>query len=367
MVSLEDKVRFLGSPAAYSGRADPAITVVLAVETHMSWVFLVGSEAYKLKKPAKTSFLDFSTPEARRAHCLEEVRLNLRLAPDTYLGVTALTLKTGLAPASMPASTADLAPVETRMPLPATGLTLDGSGPVVDWLVRMRRLPEGRLMDRLIARGELTAADVARLGGVLADFYSGLEPAGIAPEAYLERFRHQHSLNMAVLERSLPGSDQGLLREVAAVVEAFLDSDAGLLRRRVLAGRVVEGHGDLRPEHVCLTWPPVVIDCLEFNRFLRLVDPFEELAFLSLESARMGAAWVGEALAGSLAEALHDRPDRRLTAFHTAFRALLRAQLIMGHLQEPSPRTPELWPGLAREYLALGLQEARSLAARSAP
>ena len=338
-VPLEAKVRFLGSPAAYAG----APASVRALETHMSWVFLAGREAYKLKKPVQTPLLDFSTLAARQADCLEEVRLNRRLAPDVYLGIQALTFE------------------------PGEGLSLGGRGAAVDCLVHMRRLPARHMMERVIARGALTPGHIESLGGLLANFYTRQQPAKIDPDAYLDRFRSQHLFNMAILGRPRSGLDCGRLHQAAQAVETFLDQDAALLKDRVRSGRVVEGHGDLRPEHICLTDPPMVIDCLEFSRFLRLVDPFEEVAYLGLECARLKAGWVGESLRRTLENALDDHPPDKLLAFHTVFRALLRAQLTLAHLDEPSPRMPRRWPKRARSYLDLAQDAVRLLTPPRAP
>jgi aminoglycoside phosphotransferase family enzyme len=116
---------------------------------------------------------------------------------------------------------------------------------------------------------------------------------------------------------------------------------------------LVECHGDLRPEHVCLVDPPVVIDCLEFDPALRQLDPFEELAFLGLECTVLAARWVGPRLTARCARALGDAPPAALLDLYVACRAVLRARLSLAHLLEPDPRTPEKWLPLGRRYLDL--------------
>jgi aminoglycoside phosphotransferase family enzyme len=122
------------------------------IETHISHVFLAGDLVYKLKKPVRFDFLDFSTIAARERACREKVRLNQRLAPDVYLGVVAVTRSA------------------------AAGFELDGDGEVVDWLVAMRRLPTELTLDALFRRGELTADHIQRLAEVLSRFYRSLPP-----------------------------------------------------------------------------------------------------------------------------------------------------------------------------------------------
>jgi aminoglycoside phosphotransferase family enzyme len=338
-VSTRDKVAFLSSAAAYA----QTVRTVEIKETHMSWVFLAGDRAYKLKKPVKYPFLDFSTLAAREADSREEVRLNGRLAPDVYLGVVPLT--------------AD-----------ADGtLALDGTGATVDWLVMMRRLPDERMLDNAIAEGTATQDQIGRVADVLARFYRSIGPADVSPEDYVGQFAREQAKNRALLEDESFDLPRATVTTVLAKVEAVLADKPELLMDRARERRIVDGHGDLRPEHVCLNDPPVIIDCLEFNRAFRLVDPFDELAFLGLECEQLGAPWIGEILIDHCAQELGGRPPERLLAFYTAYRACLRARLSLAHLREPHPRTPEKWLPHAKAYLAiaeracamLDLQEAR--------
>lgn len=329
------KVRFLSSPNAY----DPRPKDVRVVETHMAWVFLTDREAYKLKKPVRHPFLDFGSIAAREADCREEIRLNRRLAPDVYLGLVPLTSDR------------------------SGRLALDGQGAVVDWLVRMRRLPSEHMLDQAIGRGGPARRDVERLADLLAGFYLAQEPAAdMGAEAYIGRFRSQHALNMDILERFGDIFDGQRLRETASAVENFLDSGRRTLEARVGHGRIVDGHGDLRPEHICLVEPPAVIDCLEFNRYLRLVDPFDDIAYLSLECAMLGAEWIGEVVGQRVEARLQDHPSRALVAFYTVFRALLRARLALAHLIEPDDRPLDRWPRLAQAYLEAARRACEPLA-----
>jgi aminoglycoside phosphotransferase family enzyme len=114
---------------------------------------------------------------------------------------------------------------------------------------------------------------------------------------------------------------------------------------------VLDGHGDLRPEHVCLLQPPVVIDCLEFNAAMRQVDPFDEVGYLGLECGMAGAPWIAARLLEGCATALGDRPHPALQQLYIAQRAMLRARLALAHLLDPVPRTPDRWPVRARRYI----------------
>lgn len=326
--SEADKVLFLSRQEVWPHRPDR----VEVVETHMSWVFLAGPRVFKLKKPVRTAFLDFSTLAWREAAVAAELRLNRRLAPEVYVGCQALRIG------------------------PDGGLSLTAPGRPVDWLVEMQRLPDTLSLQALIVAGTATEAKLAPFATVLAAFYRGLPAEQIAPADYAEKFAREFAETARVLSDPTLGLDAPDLPESLARFEAAYDAVRTVLEERVRAGRVVEGHGDLRPEHVFLVDPPVAIDCLEFNRGLRTVDPFDEIAYLALECASLGADWVFRALRDRLEVALDDRPDPALLAFYWRYRALLRARIALLHLTGPVLRDPDKWRPMARRYIALADQ-----------
>ncbi|MDN2568306.1 hypothetical protein N1F89_18940 [Aquibium sp. A9E412] len=324
--ALAETVRFLADPAVYGPEAHGGATArVEARETHMSWVFLTAHRVYKLKKPVRYPFLDFSTVALRGRFCREELRLNRRLAAESYLAVRRI------------ARAAD------------GGLALDGAGDTVDWLVEMVRLPEAEMLDRRIAGGRLSRADVEALGARLAAFYAGQAGRRHDGRAYGARLVAEQAVNRRVLARG-PAALDGAAAPLAAV-DAALERLRPQLAERAEAGLLVDGHGDLRPEHVCLADPLQIIDCLEFNPLLRCVDPFDEVGYLGLECAVLGAGWVAPLLAAPLAARLAP-PSPALAALYRAFRALLRARLCMAHLLETPVRKPAKWRPLAGRYLA---------------
>lgn len=306
--------------------------VAQCIETRMSWVFLAGDRVLKLKKPLSTPVLDFSTLAAREFNCREELRLNARLAPGVYLGLLAL---------QWDGHHLSLGP-DARLP---------GNGRTVDWLVLMKRLPVHRMLDQALADGQVAPADIDELLAVLAPFYRKATVAAIPPEAYADRFRLELALHREVLldgRWRLAGAAQALDGLASALAR-----HRGLLLARAARQRLVEGHGDLKPEHVCLLHPPVVIDCLEFSPALRQVDPFDEIAFLGLECTMGGAPWVGRQLAHGCSLALGDAAPAPLMHLYTAHRALLRARQAIAHLHDPVPRTPLAWVPRAERYIGL--------------
>lgn len=324
--TLEAKVHFLSSPSSYSHRPDH----VIAKETHMSWVFLAGERVFKLKKPVRYSYLDFTTLEARERYCREETRLNRRLAPGVYRGVVPLTCS-------------------------STGvMALGGGGGIVDWLVEMQRLPADCMLDVRLKEGRVGKEDIRRLAQVLANFYRRAERPAIDPDMPFRHFTHELAQNRAVLLCPDLWPDQSRASVLLDQLEAALTRIRPRLRERAQSGCIVDGHGDLRPEHVCLTDPIVIFDCLEFNRDLRLVDPYDELTFLGMECAHLNAAWFGGALIERVSEIIGDVIPHDLLDTYTALHAVLRARLSLAHLLDPVPREPQKWAPQARQYLDLG-------------
>lgn len=325
---LAAKVAFLRRPETHG------VTRVEALETHMSWVFLAGEQVLKLKKPVRFPFLDFSTLAAREHDCREEVRLNARLAPGVYLGLRALQWD-GRSLALLPPE---------RVSAPAR---------TVDWLVLMRRLPAGQMLDVRIEAGQVMPEDIDAVVALLVRFYRHAGAVSVPADEYVAHFHREQAANREVLLRpqfELQQASTALDRMDSALVDR-----AGILRERSRGGRIVDGHGDLRPEHVCLLQPPVIIDCLEFNAALRRVDPFDEAACLGLECDLAGAPWIGPRVVAGLAGLLDDRPSSALIGLYTAHRALLRARLAMAHLLDPHPRMPARWPSIAQRYVQRAL------------
>jgi aminoglycoside phosphotransferase family enzyme len=157
------------------------------------------------------------------------------------------------------------------------------------------------------------------------------------------------------------GLPSGLVRRVDSIQHRFLFHRQNALEQRIWKRSIVDGHGDLRPEHIWLGDPVRIIDCLEFNPHLRTVDPFDEIAFLSVECDRLGAGWASKYITRRIMRGLRDGLSEELFLFYRCHRAMLRARLAIAHLLEPNPRTPDKWPRLARAYLEIAGADATRL------
>lgn len=320
---LAAKVAFLADPSAYPEEA--AVSVEL-IETHFAYVFLAGRYVYKLKKPVEHGQVDYTTRAARRAACELEVALNRRLAAPVYLGVVALTASGG-------------------------GLALDGAGEPIDWLVHMRRLPEDRSLDVLASRGGPDESDLRALIVKLDAFYRRAARAPWTPERYrlqLDRAGDEAALQLSA---AVDGGDAQRVARVRRTQRAWLAEHASLVEGRLREGRVVDAHGDLRPEHVFLDGEPQIIDCLEFSQALRWLDSAEELCFLSLECERIGAARVGKRLLELYVEVAGDAVAPELLAFYRAQRAMLRGVLAVWRMRKAEGAAAARWLERARWYV----------------
>ena len=289
-------------------RSDLAAGADEVRETHISWVFLRGDRVHKVKKPIALPFLDFSTLAARRAACEAEVRLNRRLAPDVYRGVVPIRVDR-----------------EGRH-------RIGGEGQVVDFAVEMRRLADHDRADARLARGELTVSDLDRIAVHIAGFHAGARCDDETrrfgtPEAIAINVRENFAETRGALEALLEPEEA---RELEHWQLQLLERGEDRLRARIEAGRVRDGHGDLRLEHVYLEGERVVIiDCIEFNDRFRYADVCADLAFLSMDLAWHGRIDLAERALATYAQATSDYDLYPLVDFYESYRATVRGKVSM--------------------------------------
>lgn len=296
----------LRCPEAYPVALQSEITLV---ETHISWVFLLERDVFKVRKPVNLGFVDFGTLQLRREDCEAEVRLNARLAPDVYRGVVAIwqqadgSLQVGAEPA----------------------------GPIVDWAVHMRRLPEAQRADTLLSAGELSAAMVEKIARRIAQFHAEQPTdAAIARFGTLAAVWHNVQENFGSTQDTLTRYlDPDEAEELRGAQTRFLQTHVGLLQRRIAGGKVRDTHGDLRLEHIYLT-PQLeitVLDCIEFNERFRFADVCADIAFLSMDLSRLGRPDLGELLLCKYVEESQDYELYEVVDFYQSYRAFVRGKI----------------------------------------
>lgn len=315
------------------------------IETHISWVLVGRDEVIKIKRPVDLGFLDFSTPELRRRASQAEVRLNRRLAPEVYLGVEPVTR-------------------DDR-----GRWRLGGEGPALDWAVRMRRLPDAERADVRLAEGRLDPTHLDAVARRLADFHA-------TARCDAETTRHGTAAAVAANVRENFEQTRETIgaylapeeaRELRERQEAFLRRHGELFTRRIADGRVRDGHGDLRLEHVYLRdsgnggADVTIIDCIEFNRRFRFADVAADVAFLSMDLAFHGRVDLAEAFLAAYARETGDYNLYRLVDFYESYRAFVRAKVasMVAADGELSAATREAARETARRYYLLALAAER--------
>jgi aminoglycoside phosphotransferase family enzyme/predicted kinase len=302
-------------------------------QTHASWVFLAGDLAYKVKKPVVLPFLDYGTPERRHHMCVEEVRLNRRLAARYYLGVEAILRRNG-----------------------RYSLGPEGDPAAVEHTVRMRRVPEERTLARLLQRRELRPLELESVASRLADFHrdAPISPPGARRPPSLKGPLVE---NVGTLEKiGPPVLSMRRIRAMRHFTEAFLAARADELAARASEGRVRECHGDLRAEHVIVANGVDVYDCVEFDPSLRHIDVAADLAFLVMDLARLGSMRLADRLIEAYRGAGGDPGDDALLFFYAAYRAWVRSTVACVLGLELDPSGPERVANAAEaaQHLDLG-------------
>ncbi len=283
------------------------------VTTHISWVFLTERDVFKVKRPVDYGFVDYSTLERRRHFCEEEVRLNRRLAPDVYLGVV---------------------PVRAG----PDGATLTGDGPVVDYAVHMRRLPDAASAEARVRAGTLGHEDLWRLAGTLARFYAGAPatPRYGAPGVIAANVRENFEQVRPFVGRLLSAATFDAVR---AWQLGTLARRRARFRARIARGRIRDGHGDLRLEHVYfLDGAPLALDCIEFAERFRMGDVAADVAFLAMELAARGRDDLAESFLGRFALESDDYDLYAVVDFYRSYRAWVRGKVAA--LLAADPATP---------------------------
>ena len=315
-----------------------AATEVRCLETHISWVFLAGVHAYKVKKPVSLGFLDFGTLEARRRCCDEEVRLNRRTAPGIYLGVVPITGS-------------------------ETSPMVGGEGPAIEYAVHMRRFDEGRLALDLAHAGRLGEAEAEALATMAAGFHASLPPAAEASGHGTPGQVVAPALqNFDQIER-LPVADDGRARLVRlrAWTEATAQRLQDAFAARLRDGHVRECHGDLHLGNIAwIDGRPVAFDAIEFNAELRWIDVASDAAFLFMDLCDRGLAPLAWRYLNAYLAQTGDYGVLRVWAFYVVYRAMVRAKVAGLRAADPSLEAP------AAARATAEMQEYLSLAARVA-
>jgi aminoglycoside phosphotransferase family enzyme/predicted kinase len=346
-MELARLIAALSQPRAYP----EAVDAVEVRQTHISVALLAGRWVYKIKKPLRLAFLDYSSLEQRRRYCEEEVRINRRLAPEVYVGVVGVAESGGV-------------------------VRVEGPGAVVEWAVKMVRLPAEATLRACLERGELGAEVLARLARRLATFHAQAErSAAIAESGRFEVVARNARANFTESADQVGTTISRLVFErLRILTETALERQHDTIEARAARGVPCDTHGDLRLDHVYLlprdgagaaADPEVVIiDGIEFDERFRHADPVADMAFLVMDLEANGQHRLASAFAGAYFDAAGDREGRDLLPFYTAYRAAVRGKVEGLKAAEPEiaadDRTAARQKARARWLLASGALEAES-------
>jgi aminoglycoside phosphotransferase family enzyme/predicted kinase len=293
-----DLLSALQDPAAFPH----PVRDLQVIETHISWVLLTGEFAYKIKKPVRLGFLDFSTLELRRHYCEEELRINRRTAPELYLGVVPIGRSRG-------------------------GVRV-GAEPALEYAVHMRQFAHGERLDRCLQAGQLQASDMRELATTLARFHRGLPARDLDDrEIEVERVVRPARNNFVHLE---PQSFGDAAQQRLAVIEAWTLQQAQdlapLFVQRARQGAVRECHGDLHLENLLLREGRyIAFDALEFSENLRWIDVANDIAFLVMDLLARGRPDLGYPVLDAWLEDSGDYDSLAVMRFYLVYRSMVRA------------------------------------------
>jgi aminoglycoside phosphotransferase family enzyme len=335
MSILPPLVEALLEPLAYPHQPQK----VELVQTQMSFIFLTGQYVYKIKKPVNLGYLDYTSLKKRHFFCRQELELNRRLCPDIYLAVVPITMSLrGAKPRS------NLIRIEER-------------GQAIEYAVKMKQLPQDRMMDELLSRGQLAREMVDKVAEKLANFHQKAKTnSEIAAFGGLDIIRHNWDENFVQTERYIGLSIfRAKYERIKGYSDNFITSNAVLFEKRVREGRIKDCHGDLHAAHVCLTDDICIYDCIEFNDRFRYCDVVSEIAFLAMDLDRYQQAALSRHLVNIYVGLSHDEDLLKLLDFYKCYRAYVRGKVESFKLDDPLISQTEKAKALAsaRSYFYL--------------
>lgn len=315
---------------------------VKLLQTQMSFVFLTGDRAYKIKKPIDLGFADFTTIEKRRFYCHQEVGLNRRLCPDIYLGVVDVTED-------------------------ESGFRVSGTGRTVEHAVMMIQLPSDRTLDRLLDSGRVSPEMIEAVARKLERFHRDSradgEIAGYGDRSVISQNTEENfSQTAKYVGLSL---DRQTYETICSYTRRFLDDHAALFKKRMREGRIKDCHGDLHSEHVCFADDICIFDCIEFNDRFRYCDVASEIAFLAMDLDFHGHPELSGHFVDSYVRLADDHDLGRLLDFYKCYRAYVRGKANSLELDDAS--VPESEKALARDIAGRYFKLAREYAEAPGP
>ena len=309
MPQLPELVQALLNPEAYPETPPQGIELV---QTQMSFVFLTDDYVYKVKKSVNLGYLDYTTLDRRHFYCQREVELNRRLCPDAYLGVVPIT--------------------QDR-----SNISIEGQGEIIEYAVKMRRLPQQAMMDGLLANNQVSSQMVVSVAQKLAEFHQQAETnANISAfgnlDAITKNTEENFSQTVEYIGRTI---SQAKYRRIKDYTDSFIEENTPLFRKRITDGRIRDCHGDLHAAHICFTNGICIYDCIEFNDRFRYCDVAAEVAFLAMDLDHYERADLSQSFVNAYVAQSRDEELLRLLNFYKCYFAYVRGKVESFKLDDP--------------------------------
>jgi len=301
-------VKALLAPKAYP---DTTHRVEL-VQTQMSFVFLTDDYVYKVKKPVDLGYLDYTTLDKRQFYCQQEIELNRRLCPDAYLGVVTITEDKG-------------------------NILIGGQGKVIEYAVKMRRLPQEAMMDVLLAQNQVSVEMVTSVAQRLVEFHQEAEASdNISKFGSLDTITRNAQENFTQTEKYIGSTiSREKYKHIKGYTANFIIQKANLFHKRIADGRIRDCHGDLHAAHICFTNGICIYDCIEFNDRFRYCDVASEVAFLAMDLDNYGRVDLSQNFVNAYVDKSQDEELLGLFNFYKCYRAYVRGKVESFQLDDP--------------------------------
>jgi len=287
-----------------SGAYPEAPPKIELMQTQMSFVILAGEYVYKIKKPVNLGYLDYTTLDKRKHMCQKEVVLNRRLCPDTYLGVFPVTQKDGV-------------------------ISLGGTGEILEYTVKMRYLPQSRMLNVLLKKNEVSEGMLTSVAEKLAGFHRNADTNSyINTFGSLEAVKVNTDENFRQTEKyigiTITSKSFDRLKTYSA---DFTSHNSDLFNDRITNGKIKDCHGDLHADHVCFVDGICIYDCIEFNDRFRYCDTASEVAFLAMDLDRYNRADLSRSFVNGYIAYSQDNNLEKLLNFYKCYRAYVRGKV----------------------------------------
>lgn len=328
-------VEALMKPEAY----DEDVGSVELMQTHISFVFLAGKFVYKVKKAVDFGFLDFTTLEKRRFFCEKELELNRRLCGDMYLGV-------------VPINKAD-------------AIRIKGAGETVEYAVKMKRMPQEKMMSRLLEEGKIDAQFMDKIAKVIADFHAKTETnTHISEFGSLATIETNWDENFAQTEeyigKTISAEDFKLIRKE---VNGFMKRNVSLFEKRIAEGKIRDCHGDIHSGNIFVADKIYIFDAIEVNERFRYSDVAADVAFLAMDADFRGRSDLANFFIERYIKYSGDEELTKLLPFYKCYRAYVRGKVVGFRLNDPNVRSNEKNAAMkeAKAYFKLAAAYAKGL------